>query len=75
MSGAQKFPIFSATISIFRCGNDGKKVLSRIVRRDKKFIGLLGFIVTYLEEYGGYRDAVTHEFAEDKYWCWNIESQ
>ena len=42
--------ICSATISISRCGTDGKCVPSRFVRSDRKFMSERAFIVTYLEE-------------------------
>jgi hypothetical protein len=50
MSSAQMSSIFSAHISISRCGNDGKCVPSRFVRRLRKFISDRAFTVTYMDE-------------------------
>ena len=50
MSSAQKSSIFSATISISRCGNEGKCVPSRLVRNERKFMREREFIVTYIDE-------------------------
>ena len=50
MSSATESSIFSAHISISRCGNDGKCVPSRLVRSDRKFISERAFTVTYIDE-------------------------
>lgn len=50
MSSAKQSSIFSAAISISRCGNDGKCVLSRLVRRERKFISERALRVTYIDE-------------------------
>ena len=46
MSLAHAASIFSATISISRCGNDGNAESSRLVRSDRKFISDRAFTVT-----------------------------
>jgi RNA polymerase-binding transcription factor DksA len=51
MSFAHSASIFSATISISHCGNDGKAESSRWVRSDKKFIRARALQVAYIVEY------------------------
>ena len=51
MSAAHSDSMRSATISISRCGNDGKWLPGCLVRRDRKFISARAFIVTYIDEY------------------------
>ena len=50
MSSAQNDSICSATISISRCGNEGKCESACLVRSERKFMSERAFIVTYIDE-------------------------
>ena len=50
ISRSHSASIFSATISISRCGNDGKCESSCLVRSDRKFMSERAFMVTYIDE-------------------------
>src|ERR1700679_3929547 len=47
---AQSDSICSATISISRCGNDGKVAAGSLTRSDRKFIRARALQVAYIEE-------------------------